>query len=900
MPSSVSTEVIDSNTFHPFPNDALPLKASHSSNTTATESPVSSDVDNTMQPESPHRISPNRLPPDSPYRSPNVNYGSPHRSPTVNTNSPQAHGCSPSDRSLVHTRTNFGKTRGYVPPMVPTSSPGRVTDPPNVPPSPRGNMMTNRTPFEEEDAPDDEARFRTVRSLRPKPSQYHSDGSIHSQSRRHDMREMTAPVSPPRPEAYISETDESSLGQHGDFAPRRVLQPLPSVASQEQDARPPTPEQPYDVFPARSNKEHRHPSPIKKRMSPIVRSRAKKKKSSVPEGPRSSVPERSQSMPESPKSPRHRTAGELGDLRRRRRRIKSKKASQPPAPEQAPQQFAMPFPTVEPPAPDRVTSSKTSSDLTDDSIPSFDDHNSLVKRVMESEMEYHEESTVVPPPVESPGYEEFLQDRKASESPRKQKPKSILRSKRTKSKGAENDDDDDSLFDFASASGEKLLGERTSIRKSALKSGNTSSNRKGRPRRRRSKETGNDDDESLIQYGEVRKLSSSLQERTQEAWTFRSKRSFSASSPKAITAGVHFENTNTVHHFDDQETVGTTGTNHSLNSLYTKSPESEAEDLIKDLLMIGSGGHSNPGRRKLKYQPEYKRVLKEKDDRSVDDNTLGTTDISLNTLDNTAGGTAYTEATPHTRVDDDTKLGTSPQGKSDGLSRSACETLDSKSTKNNAEDPLAAVWDFVESGMQALGLSSSPTDPPSEPTENEFDETKVVEKAMSGEDSDATETPKEEEPAKDTNAEENVLPGVTSSDLQGINADYPGEDEVKEEPKGSFGEVMDYIFRDPLQKDKVCRCRSFVTWICGCYQFLTGSVIRVFQKDKQSNISSVASSTTSSTLLEEDPRLEELALHAVKSKHQMFDLVYDESVPFVPEKDIKFSLVKTKLPLGSK
>jgi hypothetical protein len=74
----------------------------------------------------------------------------------------------------------------------------------------------------------------------------------------------------------------------------------------------------------------------------------------------------------------------------------------------------------------------------------------------------------------------------------------------------------------------------------------------------------------------------------------------------------------------------------------------------------------------------------------------------------------------------------------------------------------------------------------------------------------------------------------------------------------------------------------------------------LFQQDKQTNVSSAATATTSSTLLEEDPRLEDLALHAVKSKHQMFDLVYDESVSFDAEKDIKFSLVKTMLPLGSK
>jgi hypothetical protein len=58
--------------------------------------------------------------------------------------------------------------------------------------------------------------------------------------------------------------------------------------------------------------------------------------------------------------------------------------------------------------------------------------------------------------------------------------------------------------------------------------------------------------------------------------------------------------------------------------------------------------------------------------------------------------------------------------------------------------------------------------------------------------------------------------------------------------------------------------------------------------------------TTSSTALEEDPRLEELALHAVRSKHQLHDVVFDESVTIDIVNDIKFSLVRMALPLGSK
>ena len=79
-------------------------------------------------------------------------------------------------------------------------------------------------------------------------------------------------------------------------------------------------------------------------------------------------------------------------------------------------------------------------------------------------------------------------------------------------------------------------------------------------------------------------------------------------------------------------------------------------------------------------------------------------------------------------------------------------------------------------------------------------------------------------------------------------------------------------------------------------------IVHNFQQDetKQSLVSPAGSVATASTPLEDDPRLEELALHAVKSRHQMYDMEYDESFPVDIVKDIKFSLVKMKLPLGSK
>jgi len=696
---------------------------------------------------------------------------------------------------MVHTRTNFGKTRGYVPPMVPSSPPGRMLADPSSIPSP--NRVTNpfEDGFEEEDAPDDEANFRTIRSLRPKPGQYHSDGSnkvsrgrLH---RRHNSatQDVTGPPSPHRPDAYISETDESSMGYHDlPYKTRPQRSPSPS-----RDTRQPYPEEPFDMAPTRSQgKEARHLSPIENIDTSPIRPSSKEQ--------------------DAPGSPRQRSAEELAEIRRRRRRIKSKQAAQ---------QFEMPTTVAEPhPPPMRNTSNSTkTSDLTDDTeldpMPSFDNM-SGVQGVMESEMEYHENGDVSPPPPESSCYEEFETGREASLSPQKKAlmPKSILRSKRTMSPQEsfnDGDDDDDSLFDFAKSTTDSALGE-TIVRKSSLKSGTNSSNRKGRRSRRRSEEEGNDDDESLIQYGEHRKRSSSLQERTQEAWTFRSKRSFSA-TPKKESAGVQFGNTDTIHHFDDQETVGTAGTCHSLNSFYTKSPESEAEDLIKDLLMIGSGEHSNPGRRKLKFQPVYKRQLKKEGD-YPDDNTLGTTDISLNTLDYTSvtGGTltAYSKATPNTEVTDDVSLVKLPN-QNDTLSRTACKTLDSRSSANSDGDPLAFFWHYVSSGMAALGLSTSEepkeVDEMQEPqTENELTVEPTVEPTAREmpptEDAITEDMTAARAPGVWVETEFSEIEGIVTSATSGTVDDYPA-DEVKEDGKGSFGDVMDYIFGDPTQKDEV-------------------------------------------------------------------------------------------------
>ena len=119
--------------------------------------------------------------------------------------------------------------------------------------------------------------------------------------------------------------------------------------------------------------------------------------------------------------------------------------------------------------------------------------------------------------------------------------------------------------------------------------------------------------------------------------------------PRAPRKSVTFDSEGiTLHEYDDttvgEDTVGedTVGEDtlassvfsrdeyslgsQTLNSEYTKSYESEVEDIVKDFLMIGSGRGSHPGKRARKYQPGIKSMLKSKK-KDVSDKPIKSTDI---------------------------------------------------------------------------------------------------------------------------------------------------------------------------------------------------------------------------------------------------------------------------------
>jgi hypothetical protein len=115
----------------------------------------------------------------------------------------------------------------------------------------------------------------------------------------------------------------------------------------------------------------------------------------------------------------------------------------------------------------------------------------------------------------------------------------------------------------------------------------------------------------------------------------------------------------------------------SLNSEYTKSAESEVEDLIKDILMIGSNAPTNPGRRKIKYSPSMKEQVRARQARVV-------------------GISAF-----------ETRYDSSPnKSNRKGISWGAVETaqMDDKEEKID-DNPILEMWNYVEGGIKSMGYA---------------------------------------------------------------------------------------------------------------------------------------------------------------------------------------------------
>jgi hypothetical protein len=230
------------------------------------------------------------------------------------------------------------------------------------------------------------------------------------------------------------------------------------------------------------------------------------------------------------------------------------------------------------------------------------------------------------------------------------------------------------------------------------------------------------------------------------------------SPPKEESLNVSFGVIDTVHHFqphtvEDDDDDGTLGTynsvdDRSLNSEYTKTIESEVEDVIKDIFLIGTESKSKPGRRKLKYRHEVKVKLRQRKTKvyegeassgdkndTENDNVAGISNISPSSPDRSRNSKKYPPSSPdrssqqkaasnvepRNSVEETPPPNSPNRGTPPNSPKSVKSTKTEKQTskahqeqKEEEGDPFLAMWGYVEGGMkamsEALGLETDPTE----------------------------------------------------------------------------------------------------------------------------------------------------------------------------------------------
>ena len=475
------------------------------------------------------------------------------------------------------------------------------------------------------------------------------------------------------------------------------------------------------------------------------------------------------------------------------------------------------------------------------------------------------------------GYEEFcLSPSSATDGSKSPDSKSSTLSVQARGPG----DDDDSLFDFPEIHRRGVdstnaprgpVETGTPNRRAALKK---VMQRRARRSRRSEVVEDEDDDTSLENdYGVARPVANTgLQERAQQAFSSRNKTSRN-SAVAARRPGVPIvsfdDKPDTVYHFEQEEdnTTQISITDRSLNSEYTKSMDSEVEDIINDLFFLGSGAGRNPGRRPFKYHPmnrsnkTAKRLKDEQITEIDEESTLFTfEDSTLN--DNEVSGK---EAKPErqTQVSSDRAL-------------SVDDGIQPKETKRIPDDEFVAMWGFVEGSVsavsEALGLSAECVD---------SDET--------GKKSSEVQQPTEVKQS-----------GSTPDGRVNNAADLMvGSSEESNASKVSARLILRQggVSSTPM----ICTRQE----IAGKVQEENG-----FNENDSSTGEDVetkisvggphvdSTELTRSRSLENDPHLSELVLHAARIKHEINGCSYDEKTDITTQ--VMFNVVKVGLPLGSK
>jgi len=492
--------------------------------------------------------------------------------------------------------------------------------------------------------------------------------------------------------------------------------------------------------------------------------------------------------------------------------------------------------------------------------------------------------------------------------------------------------DDDSLFIFA---------ERDQLKKSRLvkttnddlskkSKGSHRVHRRSRQRRKQPQQQPitqfessiTDDDTSTENYGANPTIySTSLQARTKKAWksrqrknsNFRSAKKAGEISNKNIasirspshnkgTNNVSFGPSNTIHRFETKEEGEKeelmSYDNRSLNSEYTKSLESEVEDMIKDIFFIGTQGTSRPGRRKYRYKPEVKRkILNGSTEEAMESLQIDKKDphsdpvlrrkekLVESCIDEDENDTAL-EPNPSNFLSsmkekqerfsmekDKPPRASSKIAPSSNSSLDDTYTFDSTQLNDDPiEDPFNNLLGFIEGGLSAVtsaigyAVGDSPSQREHESSMNEL-------------------KPK---PANDKLANNNEYDIFESC---GINIGSPtviNKSNLREGYRVDILSKRDHLLRSnipqPLSSNKIHASKVNETYFATTHErYIEGSASNEMNGDLKKRFKA---------------DIYQLAIHAAYSVHKLQGFEYNNSIAIDLNKEVKISKVNLELPLG--
>ena len=342
---------------------------------------------------------------------------------------------------------------------------------------------------------------------------------------------------------------------------------------------------------------------------------------------------------------------------------------------------------------------------------------------------------------------------------------------------------------------------------------------------------------------------------------------------------------------DDDDDGQSALADRSLNSLYTKSAESEVEDVLKDIFLIGNAQTARPGRRKVKYMPAVKQQLQQQQqqqgrehDQDEEEDTLPTFEEEEEEEEKPPQPEPVTtravspkhqrEGTDHDSSRKSTKSKQHRRKVQDDEQQHRRRKVDDEMEEED-DDPLSSVWNFF------FGPDGSRS------VEEEEEEEEMVPKKH-----------KEDQGRRNRKTDQSRSMEATTANSNGQTGDYLGcnspaelckEEAVTDGGKNFLDYASDFLLgggspsRDE-GKDESRNAKGKAT----DGKNVAAKELQQQQEEEQPQAPS----------LEEDPRLVDLASEAARSMHRIRGQEFDESYDINFPDDIKFNVMDLEMPLG--